>query len=102
MTWSEKVMFISVDRYRRPKHIYGVFIALAGHYKSFAEKTAGDLSWPEMTLATLGGVTDRNIPVHRVNSTFNKMFESDSNGFVQKRLLSIFALWLIIMERLQN
>ena len=30
--------------------------------KSYCQKTAGDLSWPEMTLASWRGVTGRNIP----------------------------------------
>ena len=49
---------ISVDPYRRPEHMYGVSIALAGSWsKSYCRKTTGGLPWPEMTLATWRGVT---------------------------------------------
>ena len=43
------------------EHIYGVFITLACLYqKLFIAETDGDLSWPEMTSGTGGGVTGRN------------------------------------------
>ena len=75
MTWSKMVMLISVDPYGRPEHSYGVFIDLALS-TVIAEKTAGDLSWPEMTLATWRGVTGRNIQTQAVRSTCIPMFES--------------------------
>ena len=81
---------ISVDPYGRPEHIYGVFIALAGLYQKLLPKSAGDLSWPEMTLATWRWVTGRNIPTQDVKSTCNLMFESVSNGFLRKQAPFIF------------
>ena len=85
--------------------IYGVFIALAGLYqKLYPKKTAGDLLWPEITLATWRGVTGHNIPTQVVKSTCNPMFESVCIVFVQKRRLSFFSHWLIywLIERSQN
>ena len=99
---------ISVDPYGRSKYIYGVFIALVGLYKkfkSYCRKTAGDLLWPEMTLATLRGVTGRNIPIQGVKSTCNPMFESVSNGFLPNEGWGAFhfsPIDLFIMERSQN
>ena len=50
-----------VDLYCRPEHMYGVFITLACLYqKLFIAETDGDLSWPEVTSGTGGGVTGRN------------------------------------------
>ena len=39
------------------EHSQGVFIALSGLYQKLLLKTAGDLSCPEMTLGSWGGVT---------------------------------------------
>ena len=49
--------------------------------KSYTRKTAGDLSWPEMTSATWRGVIGHNILTQDVNSTCKPMFESVLNGF---------------------
>ena len=70
--------------------------------KSYCRKTAGDLSWPEMTLATWRGVTSHNLPTQGVNSTYNTMFESVSIGFRPKETPFIFFHGLIITERSQN
>ena len=59
--------------------------------KDIAEKLlAGDLSWPEVTLATWEGATGRNIPIQGVNSTSNQMFESVSNGFRPQQVPFMF------------
>ena len=84
MTSLENVMLHVTPSDRRPEHIYGVFIALAGLYKKLLPKTAGDLSLPEVTLATWRGVTGRNIPIQGVKSTCIPMFESVSNRFRAK------------------
>ena len=54
------------------------------------EKTAGDLSWPEMTLATWRRVTARNVPTQCVKCTYSPMLESVSNGFRTKQAPPIF------------
>ena len=82
---------ISVDPCGRPEHICGVFIALAlVSSKNYCRKTASELFWPEMTFATWRGITGRNIPTQGVNSTWNPMFESASNGFLPKEAPFIF------------
>ena len=58
--------------------------------KNDFRKTADHLSWPEMTLATWRGVTDRNIPTQGVKSTYNPMFVSLSNVFLPKEAPFIF------------
>ena len=49
-----------------PEHIDGIFIALACQFQKLLPKTAGDLSWPEVTSGTLGGVTNRNFTIQSV------------------------------------
>ena len=93
---------VSVDPYRQPEHIYGVFTALDCLYKRLLpKKTAGVLSWPGVTSTTWGEVTGRNIPIHCVKFTFSRCLRVFRMIFVQKRRLSIFSRWLI-MERSKN
>ena len=66
------------------------FIVLVGPYKTLLPKTAGELSWPEMTLATWRGGMGRNIATKGFKSNCNLMFESVSNGFHPKQAPFIF------------
>ena len=79
------------DPFRRPEHIYGVFIALAGLIKSYWRKkmlvTFHDLKWPWRHDERVAG---RNILTQNVKSTGNPMFQSVSNGFRPKEAPFIF------------
>ena len=92
----------SIDPYRRPEHIYGVFITLAGLYqKSYPKKllvTFNDLKWPwrhdEGSPVTIFRLRMSILPVTRCLRVFWM-------SFVQKRRLSYFSHGLI-MERSKN
>ena len=125
MTWPERSSCISVDPHRRPKHIYGVFIALAGLYQKIFPKNCW---WPSMTWNDLGDMTrghrtqysdsgckvyiqwwwwdGRAVTFASVDQRLSPLHPTRclrvfSMVFVQKRRLSFFSHWLI-MERSQN
>ena len=83
MTWQEKVML----HISRSVSLAWTYLWCFNHSSwslskvFFCRKTTGDLSWPEITLATLAGFTGRNIPNKGVKSTCNSMFESVYNSF---------------------
>ena len=85
MTWSEKFMLhtnrsvSSSSTHLRCFHRFSLPLS-----KVIAEKTAGDLSWPEMTLETWWRVTGRNIRIQGVKPPCKPMFESVSNVFCPK------------------
>ena len=98
LVWSIKgdVAYLSVDPYRRPEHIYGVFIASSWSLsKVIAEKrltTWNDLKWPkrhnESSLVAIFRLWVSSLPVTRCLGVFRM-------GLVQKKRRSIFSNWLI-------
>ena len=100
-TCSEKVMLhISRSVWSAWTHILRFdrsSLTLASHCR----KTAGDLSWPEMTLwheegslVAIFRFRVSTLPINRCLRVFQMVF-------VQKRSISIFSHWLI-MEKSQN
>ena len=91
MTWSEKVMLHTSRSVSLVwPHLLCFHRSRLVSIKSYSLKSAGNLSWPGMTLATWRGVTGRNIPTQGVNFICNLMFESVSNGFRPKEVPFIF------------
>ena len=79
MTWSENVML------HTSQSVWSSWTHLWCFHRS-----AGDLLWPKMTLATWRGVTGHNSRTQGANSTCNTMFESVLNGFCPKETPFIF------------
>ena len=83
MIWSEKAM-LHISRSASSAWTLLWCHRSSLSIKSAGRKTAGDLSWSEMTLATWWEVTGRNLLVPGVKSTCKPMFEGVSNGFRPK------------------
>ena len=105
-SWSDqkKIRYVAYQTSRSVSsawtHLWFFHCSSLSLSKSFL-KTAGDLSWPEVTLGDEDGSLAAiiqfrvsNLPVTRCLIVFRMVF-------VQKRRLSIFSNWLL-MERLQN
>ena len=85
MTWSEKdILHISRSVSSAWTQLLCFHCSSWSLLKVIAEKTVGDLSWPEMTLAAWRRVTGRNIPTQGVKYTCNTMFERVLNGFCSR------------------
>ena len=79
MTWSEKVM-LHINRSVLPfwtLNTYVFFLRSSLSIKSYYRKNVGGLSWPDMTLATWGGVTGRNIS--NIDIEFDSIMERSQN-----------------------
>ena len=101
-TWSEKVMLhINRSVLSAWTHLWCFHRSSWSISKSYTRKTAGDLPWPEMTLAIWRGVP---VTIFRLRMSIllvNRCLRVFWMVFVQKRRLSFFSHWLK-MERLQN
>ena len=76
MTWPEKDMLhISRPVTSAWTHLWCFYRSSLSLSKVIVEKTAGDLSWPEVTSGTWEGVTGRIFPIQGVKCIRNPMFE---------------------------